>query len=56
MFDALTHARCYKPAWPLQEVIDYMRAGVGAHLDPQIVELLFANIDAVLEVNARYPD
>jgi len=56
VFDALTHARCYKPAWPLQEVIDYMRAGVGAHLDPQIVELLFANIDAVLEVNARYPD
>jgi len=56
VFDALTHARCYKPAWPLEKVVDYMRAGIGSHLDPQIVELLFANIDAVLAVNARYPD
>jgi len=56
VFDALTHVRCYKPAWPLEKVIDYMRAGIGTHLDPQIVELLFANIDAVLAVNAKYPD
>jgi len=56
VFDALTHVRCYKPAWPLQEVIAYMRAGIGTHLDPEIVALLFTNLDAVLAVNARYPD
>jgi len=56
VFDALTHARCYKPAWSLAEVIDDITAGTGTHLDPEIVELLFANIDAVLAVNARYPD
>ncbi len=56
VFDALTHARCYKPAWPLEEVTDYMRKGAGSHLDPEIVDLLFANIDAVLAVNARFPE
>ena len=56
VFDALTHARCYKPVWPLQEVLDYIRNASGKHLDPVIVETLFANLDAVLDVNARYPD
>jgi response regulator RpfG family c-di-GMP phosphodiesterase len=56
VFDALTHARCYKPVWPLQEVLDYIRNASGKHLDPAIVEMLFANLDAVLAVNARFPD
>jgi HD-GYP domain-containing protein (c-di-GMP phosphodiesterase class II) len=37
-------------------VIDYMRKGAGTHLDPEIVEMLFNNLDDVLAVNARYPD
>jgi response regulator RpfG family c-di-GMP phosphodiesterase len=56
VFDALTHVRCYKPAWSLQDVIDYMRASTGTHLDPRIVDVLFANLNAVLAVNAKYPD
>lgn len=56
VFDALTHVRCYKPAWSLDEVVNYMRKGAGTHLDPEIVELLFANIDAVLAVNELFPD
>ncbi len=56
VFDALTHVRCYKPAWPMPEVIDYIRAGSGKHLDPVVVEALLANMDAVLEVNTRFPD
>ncbi|MBS0577177.1 MAG: DUF3369 domain-containing protein [Proteobacteria bacterium] len=56
VFDALTHVRCYKPAWPLEEVTAYMRANVGSHLDAQIVEKLLENIDEVLSVNERFPD
>jgi response regulator RpfG family c-di-GMP phosphodiesterase len=56
VFDALTHARCYKPVWPLPEVLDYIRAASGKHLDSEVVDLLFANLDAVLAVNARFPD
>jgi response regulator RpfG family c-di-GMP phosphodiesterase len=56
VFDALTHARCYKPVWPLPEVLDYIRNASGKHLDPAVVATLFEHLDAVLEVNARYPD
>ena len=56
VFDALTHARCYKPAWPLQESLDFIRAASGKHLDTVVVDSLFANLDAVLAVNARFPD
>jgi HD-GYP domain-containing protein (c-di-GMP phosphodiesterase class II) len=56
VFDALSHARCYKPAWPLPDVLNYIRDVSGTHLDPVIVEALFANLDAALAVNARYPD
>jgi putative two-component system response regulator len=37
VFDALTHARPYRPAWPLQDVLDAIRAKAGAHFDPQLV-------------------
>ncbi|HEY2347240.1 MAG TPA: HD domain-containing phosphohydrolase [Xanthomonadaceae bacterium] len=56
VFDALTHVRCYKPAWPLEEVIAYMRAGIGSHLDGEIVEKLLENLDSVMAVNERFPD
>ncbi|MBS0192730.1 MAG: DUF3369 domain-containing protein [Proteobacteria bacterium] len=56
VFDALTHVRCYKPAWPLEEVIAYLRANVGSHLDAEIVEKLLANLDDVMAVNERFPD
>ena len=56
VFDALTHVRCYKPAWPLEEVIAYMRASIGSHLDGEIVNKLFAIINDVMAVNKLYPD
>lgn len=56
VFDALTHERCYKPAWPLEEVIAYMRANVGSHLDAEIVQALLSNLEQVLAVNEKFPD
>jgi response regulator RpfG family c-di-GMP phosphodiesterase len=56
VFDALTHARCYKPVWPMPEVLDYIRNASGKHLDPAVVATLFEHLESVLEVNAKYPD
>ena len=56
VFDALTHARCYKPVWPMAEVLDYIRNASGKHLDPTVVATLFEHLDDVLEVNSKYPD
>ncbi len=56
VFDALIHKRCYKEPWPLPRVLELLRAERGKHFDPQIVDLLIANIDGAAALVARYPD
>jgi len=56
VFDALSHKRCYKEAWPIEQVVGHLREVAGTHLDPHYVELLIANIDRALEINQRFPD
>ncbi|MES2148253.1 MAG: HD domain-containing phosphohydrolase [Pseudomonadota bacterium] len=56
VFDALSHKRCYKEAWPVHQVTEHLREVAGQHLDPVYVELLIKNIDAAVEINRRWPD
>jgi len=56
VFDALSHKRCYKEAWPIAQVKEHLREVAGHHLDPQYVELLIANMDKAVEINHRWPD
>ena len=37
VFDALTHARPYKPAWPLERAVAEIRREAGRQLDPELV-------------------
>ena len=56
VFDALSHVRCYKPAWPIEEVLKYLHTVSGTHLDSNIVKLLIENLDQALAINALYPE
>lgn len=56
VFDALSHKRCYKDAWPVEQVTAHLREVSGHHLDPVYVELLIANIDKAIDINRRWPD
>jgi response regulator RpfG family c-di-GMP phosphodiesterase len=56
VFDALIHRRIYKEAWPLDRVLDYLKEERGRHFDPALVDMFLKNIDAVMAINARYPD
>jgi len=56
VFDALTHKRCYKDAWPREDVVKFMKEGAGTHLDPTVVELLLKNIDKCYLINDTYKD
>jgi response regulator RpfG family c-di-GMP phosphodiesterase len=56
VFDALMHSRCYKPAWPIDEVVAHLKNVSGSHLDPKFVELLVQNVDKAVEINERFPD
>ncbi len=38
VFDALTHARPYKPAWPIAEALAELDRQKGRQFDPQVVE------------------
>jgi putative nucleotidyltransferase with HDIG domain len=37
VFDALTHERPYKPAWPVAEAVAEIERGAGTHFDPAVV-------------------
>ncbi|HZV64536.1 MAG TPA: DUF3369 domain-containing protein [Telluria sp.] len=56
VFDALSHKRCYKEAWPIDRVTAHLRDVAGHHLDPVYVELLIQNMDKAVDINRRWPD
>jgi putative two-component system response regulator len=43
VFDALTHARCYKPAWTLEDSLREIASQRGKHFDPNLTDL-FLNL------------
>ncbi|MEQ1439739.1 HD domain-containing phosphohydrolase [Fontimonas sp. SYSU GA230001] len=56
VFDALGSDRCYKSAWPLEQVLDLLRAERGRHFDPGLVDAFFDNLPAFLEIRTRLAD
>jgi putative two-component system response regulator len=38
VFDALTHDRPYKPAWPVQRAVEEICQQAGEHFDPRVVD------------------
>jgi len=38
VFDALTSDRPYRPAWPKEKALAYLRQQAGRHFDPRVVE------------------
>lgn len=56
VFDALGSDRCYKKAWPLDNILDLLREERGGHFDPGLVDCFFEGIDAFLAIRDAYPD
>ena len=52
VFDALTHERPYKEAWPIDRALAEIRAGSGTHFDPAVVEA-FESISPQVLVGER---
>ena len=42
VFDALTHARPYKQAWPIEQAVAEIERGSGTQFDPRVVESFLA--------------
>ncbi|MGR9117536.1 MAG: HD domain-containing phosphohydrolase [Gammaproteobacteria bacterium] len=45
VFDALTHSRCYKDAWEMEKVIDYIQEQRCKHFDPGLVDIFIQHIE-----------
>jgi putative two-component system response regulator len=50
VWDALTSDRPYRPAWPKEEALTFIREQSGSHFDPQVVDLFFRVIESSEEL------
>jgi HD-GYP domain-containing protein (c-di-GMP phosphodiesterase class II) len=56
VFDALTHARTYKKAWPMDEALAEIRLQSGSQFDPAVVKaFLDLHSSALLLLPATKP-
>ena len=54
VFDALTHARSYKPAYDLEKSLSMMKEYKGKLFDPVLIDLFFANISGIKQIYKNY--
>jgi len=56
VFDALFCERSYKKAWPLEDVVAYIREKRGKQFDPELAGIFLDNIEDFVAIRAMYPD
>ncbi len=56
VFDALSHPRCYKQAWPISKIIDFIRLQRGIKFDPVLVDVFLANADSLVALWQNHAD
>lgn len=56
VFDALTSVRPYKPAWPVEQALGYIREQSGRHFEPALVDAFMRCVPDILEIRMRWAD
>lgn len=56
VFDALANKRCYKKAWAIEDVMSYMKENRGTHFDPDLIDILFENIEQFISIWENAPN
>jgi len=56
VFDALTCKRCYKDAWSIDDVFDYMRKNSGSQFDPKIIDILLIKEADIRMIYQQYAE
>lgn len=54
VFDALGSDRIYKKAWVMDDVLNHFKKERGKQFDPDLVDILFNNLDKFLEIKNKY--
>lgn len=56
VFDALGSDRCYKKAWPLEDILELVKRERGKHFDPKLVDLLLEYLPEFLAIRDALVD
>jgi len=56
VFDALGHDRCYKKAWPLNDILAHLKEQRGKHFDPELIDLMLASMDKFLKISHTFKE
>lgn len=56
VFDALSSERCYKKAWPDNEVFDYLEKEKGESFEPELVELFLKHKETFTNIRNKFHD
>ena len=56
VFDALSYDRCYKKAWPIEQVLQFIDQQNGLHFDPMVVAAFKKNQAKIIAIRERYND
>ncbi len=56
VFDALSHKRVYKNAWPMDKILAYIEEERGKHFDPNLIDIFMENQKEFLAINDLFPE
>ncbi|MCQ2592821.1 MAG: GAF domain-containing protein [Treponema sp.] len=56
VFDALSHKRCYKDSWSIEESFAEIQDNAGTHFDPEIVLAFMQVKDRICSIQMAFPD
>ncbi len=56
VFDALTSERPFKPSWPIDNAVAYIREQTGRHFDPRLASLFLELLPEILKIRTEYPE
>lgn len=55
-FDALTTERVYKPAFPFEQAVEFMRKHRAVHYDPELIDVFLSSLDEMKRIHDQYAD
>ncbi len=50
VFDALTHKRKYKDAWPIDKAVEYIKDLRGVQFDPDLVDIFIEHLEEFVDI------
>jgi len=56
VFEALTHARPYKEAWPFEEAVEFIKDNAGTKFDPELIPYFEDTSEEIMAMFRTFPD